>query len=417
MTSNLTLNLGVRYDRHRHSPNSKDDFGPRLGFAWDVFGNARTVVRGGAGKFYAYVPVVLDLTHQQQQLVTLFPVITVTDPNSAVLRPDVIADSQGNRGVAVLSAAGQAELNRLRTSAFNRNPRLDSADRQMPYQWSWSIGVNHQLFNNAAIGIDYVANASRDQLGVVDINEAVNGVRPGVNAFDPNGVLIPAAARGVSFQRVLQTQTRDEFDGDYKSLQVSFVRRMASRWSARLAYTVQESHFVGLGNPDARRMWFDNDIRADYGRFTSDRRQVLAASGTVNPWSTFTFAAVLSAISGAPINETVGTDVNRDNDNNDRPIRGVDDTTRPILSDVDDQGRAVINGLDGPGSLLIDTSFRYQIPLNKGVDSIDLFYDIFNVMNRTNFVPPSGNRASSTFMVATAAQFPRQMQFGVRVRF
>jgi hypothetical protein len=38
-------------------------------------------------------------------------------------------------------------------------------------------------------------------------------------------------------------------------------------------------------------------------------------------------------------------------------------------------------------------------------------------MNRTNLVPPSGNRASPTFMVATAAQFPRQMQFGVRVRF
>jgi hypothetical protein len=417
VTSNLTLNLGLRYDRHRHTPNGTNAFGPRLGFAWDVLGNARTVVRGGAGKFYAYVPVVLDLTHQQQQLVTLFPVIAVTDPNSPVLRPDVIADSNGNRGVAVLSAAGQAEVNRLRTSAFNRNPRLDSPDRQMPYQWSWSIGVNHQLFNNAAIGVDYVANASRDQLGVVDINEPINGVRPGVNAFDPNGVLIPAEARGVSFQRVLQTQTRDEFDGDYKSLQLSFVRRMANRWSARLAYTLQESHYVGSGNPDARRMWLDNDIRADYGRFTSDRRQVLAASGTVNPWSTFTFAAVLSAISGAPINETVGTDVNRDNDNNDRPIRGINDTSRPILSDVDDQGRAVINGLEGPGSLLVDTSFRYQISLNKGVDSIDLFYDIFNVMNRTNLVPPTGNRASSTFMVATAAQFPRQMQFGVRVRF
>ena len=415
--NNLTLNLGVRYDHQQHTPASKNDFGPRLGFAWDVLGNARTVVRGGAGKFYAYVPVVLDLTHQQQQLVTLFPVVTVTDPLSAVLRPDVIADSNGNMGVAALSAAGQAELNRLRTSTFNRNPRLDSADRQMGYQWSWSIGVNHQLFDNAAIGIDYVANASRDQIGVVDINEPVNGVRPGVDVFDPTGELIPPEARGVNFQRVLQTQTRDEFDGNYQSLQVSFIRRMANRWSGRLAYTVQESHYVGIGNPDARRVWLDNDIRADSGLFTSDRRQVLAASGTINPWSTLTFAAVVSAIGGAPINETVGTDVNRDNDNNDRPIRGVNDGTRAIMSEVDDQGRAVINGLEGPGSFLIDASFRYQIPLNKGIESIDLFYDIFNLTNRTNYVPPTGNRASSTFMIPTAAQFPRQMQFGLRVRF
>jgi hypothetical protein len=417
VTGNLTLNLGVRYDHHRHAPDSKDDFGPRLGFAWDLFGNARTVVRGGAGKFHAYVPVVLDLTHQQQRLVTLFPVVTVTDPNSAILRPDVITDSNGNSGVAALSAAGQAELNRLRVSTFNRNPRLDSAGRRMPYQWSWSVGVNHQLFDNAAVAVDYVANASRDQLGVVDINEPVGGIRPGVAVFDPNGELIPAEARNVNFQRVLQTQTRDEFDGDYKSVQFSFLRRMANRWSARVAYTVQESHYVGLGNPDARRVWLDNDIRADYGRFTSDRRQVLAVSGTVNPWRSLTIAGVLSAISGSPINETVGTDVNRDNDNNDRPIRGVNDLVQPIRSELDDQGRAVINGLDGPGSQLIDISFRYQLPFNRGVDSLDLFYDIFNVLNRTNFVPPTGNRASANFMVPTAAQFPRQMQFGVRVRF
>jgi len=84
---------------------------------------------------------------------------------------------------------------------------------------------------------------------------------------------------------------------------------------------------------------------------------------------------------------------------------------------VDANGRAVINGLEGPGSFLIDLSFRYQIPLRAGLQSLDLFYDVFNVINRENLVPPSGNRASSLFMVSTAAQFPRQMQFGVRVRF
>jgi hypothetical protein len=416
--NNLTLNLGLRWDHHRHTPGSKDDFGPRAGFAWDVRGDARTVVRGGIGKFYAYVPVVHDLTLQQQQLITLFPVFSITDPNSPVLRPDVIADSQGNPGVAALSAAGQAELNRLRgTTAFNRNPRFDHPDRQMPYQWSWSLGVNHQLWANTAISVDYVANASRDQLGVIDLNEPVNGVRPGVDVFDPTGELIPPEARNVNFQRVLQSQTRKEFDGDYKSVQVSFLRRMANGWSGRVAYTLQKSNYVGLGNPDVRRVWLDNDPRADYGRFASDRRQVLAASGTVNPWRTLTIAGVLSAISGAAINETVGRDVNGDNDNNDRPIRGIDDATTPIQSKLDDQGRAVINGLDGPGSFLVDLSFRYQLPLGRGFESLDFFYDIFNVTNRTNYVPPTGNRSSRNFMVPTAAQFPRQMQFGVRVRF
>jgi hypothetical protein len=423
VSNNLSLNLGLRYDHQRHTPASKDDFGPRVGFAWDVTGQGKTVVRGGAGRFYAYVPVVLDLVHQQTGVLTKFPTLTVTDVNSPVLRPDMINDSQGNAGVASLSPAGQAELNRLRDqiiagTAFNRDPRIDSPNRQLPYQWAWSLGVNHQLFNNTAVAVDYVANASRDQLGVVDINEPVNGVRPGIGVFDPTGALIPAAARGTNFRRVLQTQTREEFNGDYRSMQVSLIKRMASRWSGRLAYTLQQSHYVGLGNPDARRVWLDNNIRADYGRFASDRKHVLAASATVNPWRSLSIATVISRISGARINEIVGSDRNADTDsNNDRPIKGIDDLTKPIQSEVDSTGRAVINGLEGPGSFLIDLSFRYQIPVKAGIESIDLFYDIFNVMNRENLVPPTGNRASSQFMISTAAQFPRQMQFGIRVRF
>lgn len=422
VSNNLSLNLGVRYDYHRHTPATKAAIAPRLGFAWDVTGAGTTVVRGGFGKFFAYVPVVLDLTHQQSGVLTLFPTLTVTDATSPVLRPIMITDSAGNPGVASLSPAGQAELIRLRDqilagTAFNRDPRIDSPDRKMPYQWAWSLGVNHELFSNTALAVDYVANASRDQLGVVDINEPVNGVRPGVAVFDPTGTLIPQAARGTPFRRVLQTQTRKEFDGDYQSMQLSLIRRMASRWSGRLAYTLQQSHYVGLGNPDARRVWLDNDIRADYGAFASDRRHVLAASATLNPWRTLSLATVISRISGARINEIVGSDRNGDTDsNNDRPVAGIDDLTRPIVSPLDGNGRAVINGLVGPGSFLVDLSLRYQVPL-RGLESLDLFYDVFNVMNRENLVPPSGNRASSLFMVSTAAQFPRQMQFGVRVRF
>jgi len=192
---------------------------------------------------------------------------------------------------------------------------------------------------------------------------------------------------------------------------------MANRWSGRLAYTVQSSHYVGLGSPDARRVWLDNDIEADYGRFASDRRQVLAGSATYNVWRTFNVATVISAITGAPINETVGRDVNGDGDNNDRPIRGIDDLVRPIVSDVDSQGRAVINGLKGPESVLVDLSFRYSLPVRNVLSSVDFFYDIFNLFNRENLVAPSGNRTSSTFMIPTAAQFPRQMQFGIRVQF
>ena len=230
------------------------------------------------GKFYAYPPVVLDLTLQQNAVRTRFPSISVNETHplaTVVLRPDMINDSEGNAGVAKLSPAGQAAINQLRDqvlagATFNPNPWVDTADRQLPYTWSWSVGVNHQVGTNSAVGIDYVANVSRDQLGVVDLNEPINRVRPGINTIDPTGTLIPTEARGTSFARVLQVQTGPQFDGDYKSVQLSYLRRMANRWSGRLAYTLQSSHYVGLGNPDARRVWMDNDPRADFGALFKD---------------------------------------------------------------------------------------------------------------------------------------------------
>lgn len=431
VSDSVTLNLGLRYDKQKQTPGSSDDFAPRAGLAWDVTGRGSTVVRAGVGKFYAYPPVVLDLTLKQNAIRTLFPTISINAANDTcgcILRPIMITDSEGNPGVAALSPAAIADLNARRDAIisggqFNRNIWLDSPDRQLPYTWAWSAGVSHELWDTGAVSADYVANASRDQLGVIDINDPINGVRPGVNVFDPNGTLIPPEARGTNFARVLQVQTSDTFNGDYKSLQLSFVKRLANRWSGRVAYTVQRSNYVGssatggAANPDARRVWMDRDPRADYGRFISDRRHVFAASASVNPWSSLTFATVVSAISGAAINETVGRDVNGDLDNNDRPIQGVDDATRPILSPVDSAGRAVINGLEGPGSFLVDLSVRYSIPLGTRVNSVDLFYDVFNLFNRENLVNPTGNRRSPNFMVSTAAQFPRQMQFGIRVRF
>lgn len=424
VAANLTLNLGVRWDHQSITPDSKDDFAPRVGFAWDL-GEGRTVVRGGFGRFNAYMPISLPLFFKQNGVLTLFPSISINRANDTcgcVLVPDLTTDTAGNLGIAALSAAGQADIIRRRNEVlsgtlFNRNPRLDAPGRQMPHQWAWSFGVNHQLGASAAMTVDYVGNISRDQNGVIDINEPVNRVRPGVDAFDPNGELIPAEARSTNFARVLLHDSSSAFDGDYNSLQVGVIKRFANRWSGRLAYTLQKGNYVGLGNPDNRRVWLDNDIRADYGRFNGDRRQVLAASASVNPWSSLTIAAVVSAISGAPINEIVGTDVNGDLDNNDRPVAGIHDLTRPILSDLDSEGRAVINGIDGPGSLGVDMSVRYQIPLGRALESLDLFYDIFNVTNRENLVPPTGNRRSGNFMVPTAARFARQMQFGFRVRF
>ena len=427
----LTLNLGARYDDQRITPGGRHNIAPRAGFALDVKGNGDTVIRGGIGKFNLFMPISGPVNQQQAAVRTLFPSISInagSDTCGCILRPDMINDSAGNPGVAVLSPAAQADLARRRAAvlagtAFNGNPRLDDPDRKMAYQWAYSFGVSQQLGRNAAISLDFVGNISRDQTGEIDINAPGSGAlpggaRPGVAGFDPDAILVTGDARRTNFARVRSLTSSSALDGDYKSLQVAFVKRMANRWSGRVSYTLQEANYVGLGNPDARTVWINNEPEADYGRFASNRTHVLATTATVNLLKDLNVSAVLSAISGAPVNETVGQDFNGDRNNNDRPIRGINDTAFPIRSAVDSQGRAVINGLDGPGSFLIDMSARYAIPLGASDRrGLDLFFDVFNVMNRENLVPPTGNRRSANFMVSTAAQFPRQMQTGIRLRF
>ncbi|HVG27994.1 MAG TPA: TonB-dependent receptor, partial [Acidobacteriaceae bacterium] len=73
VTPRLTVNLGVRYDyealpapyaravaanapQEANHPSDKNNFAPRIGFAWDPFGLGKTVVRGGFGMYYGRMP-------------------------------------------------------------------------------------------------------------------------------------------------------------------------------------------------------------------------------------------------------------------------------------------------------------------------------------------------------------------------
>ena len=89
------------------------------------------------------------------------------------------------------------------------------------------------------------------------------------------------------------------------------------------------------------RVSIDPSPRDDYGRASFDNRHAFVTSVNVTPFGGFSTGAIVRYYSGYPINEIIGTDINGDRDNNDRPVRGVHDLTRPILSPVDGNGRAV----------------------------------------------------------------------------
>ena len=193
-------------------------------------------------------------------------------------------------------------------------------------------------------------------------------------------------------------------------MEVSVEKRYSDRWSGRVAYTLARSNDVS-GRPS-------NDLnpREDYARSDTDNRHAFVTNVSVNPWRGLSTGVIFRYYSGYPINETIGSDVNRDRDNNDRPVAGVHDLTRPILSPLDHNGRAIRNGIDGNNTKLLDLSLQYIANLPRG-QTAGFFWEIYNVLNTVNLANPTGNRNRSNFMVPVVSGRARQMQLGVRYTF
>ena len=138
-------------------------------------------------------------------------------------------------------------------------------------------------------------------------------------------------------------------------------------------------------------------------------------AGNVDVWRGLGTGFVFRYYSGYPINETVGTDFNQDGDTNDRPIQGINDLTRPILSPLDSNGRAIRNGIDGEKQVLLDARVQYLWRV-EGYET-GLFVEIYNLTDQVNYGNPTGNRNSANYLVRTVAGNPRTVQLGLRLTF
>jgi hypothetical protein len=440
VSRNLTLNIGVRYDWQDAVPDTKDAFGPRFGFAYNVGGADRTVIRGGVGKVYQFQQLAVLATLARGTVIA--PTVTydtaqVTSPavtgqlpvgstpdRTACLQP--VAGSKA--GVAVISPACRTFLEGLRSQVlaggFVNNttggPTLDG-DRRMSYTWNFSVGVKRELMTNVAASADYVGNRGYDNTAGIDINEgptnAATGrvTRLGVSAFDPNGVLVPASARNTTFVQFNQLQTLSAFNSDFDSLELGLERRYSNRWAGRVSYTLARCRDVTNTPLLVGALIDDRNPRADYGACLRDNRHAFASSANVEIWKGLGAGMVFRAYSGYPINETVGSDVNGDGINNDRPRKGVNDLTRPIVSPVDAGGVAVRNGIEGENKVILDARAQYLWRVQRFQAGV--FLEVYNLTDHVNYGNPTGNRNSSNFLVPIVTDDPRTAQIGFRLTF
>ena len=280
--------------------------------------------------------------------------------------------------------------------------------------------MKQQIGSDLAVSADYVGNRGRDQVALIDINEGPAGAngritRLGVDVFDPNGELVPPEARSTNFIRLLQYQSREELNTDYNALELALEKRMSQRWSGRVSYTLARARDVGA-------ITYDTNLRGDYGRTSFDNRHAFAMSANIDVWRGLGAGFVFRYYSGYPINETIGSDAasfpgtNGDGDTNDRPVQGLNDATRPILS--------AAWTATGARS---ETAFRARnrccwtaaFTISGGFQRYEagLFLEIYNLTDHVNYGNPTGNRNNTNYMVRTVAGDPRTVQLGVRMTF
>jgi hypothetical protein len=203
-TKNLTVNFGVRYEfstvpqeahnllgnfdpnlglvqvGHQisslYNPDHKN-FGPRAGFAWDIGGNGRTVLRGGVGLIYETVNWQSFIAFNNAFGPGSVPTGAPIDAAGNVSVPNGI--TTGNVTVknflsgTTWDPANGPLYGGSTINCFNSPCPIMTVDRNLttPYVWNWTFNLQHAFTSNLSMEIAYVGNHGTNLTGIRDINQ------------------------------------------------------------------------------------------------------------------------------------------------------------------------------------------------------------------------------------------------------
>jgi hypothetical protein len=396
---------------------------PRLGFAYDLFGNGKTILRSGAGLFFNEVEGE-DLYNAS----TNPPLSNVPSVNDVYF-----------------SNPETTTINGTTTSSFPILPNglTSLADNYpVPETGMWSLGLQQQLSRNSVFSIGYVGNASWHQYVERSIDT--------VPLNDPNRLAIAAGTYNANLDRIYTgysgiTQQQTSANANYNSLQTTLrtenlhglTLELAYTWSKALnIQTVQQNLTTGPTSDPF-------DTKFDFGPSDLDRTNVFTASyiykiplgsslsnaiarEVLGGWQ---ISGVTTMESGTPFTPTLGFDnVGLGGGTTERPDLvkpltylhsrlewfSTDSYAAPPSLSFGDSGR---NSIRFPGRDEWNLGLFKSFALNhKGTD-LQFRVDSYNTFNHTQFENVDGGFNDATFGQVTSTWDPRVLQLSLRLSF
>jgi outer membrane receptor protein involved in Fe transport len=450
---NLTVNVGLRYEfvtnpttnvhplntlinppfgTFERVPNvfasnpSVRNFDPRIGIAYDPFGDHKTAIRAGFGIFYNPIRArsyASGYYFNPPYALAFVPLPQFPNPFPGALPPP-------------------AQL-----------VGVDYNTDVTPHLYQWNFNIQRQLFESTTLTVGYVGSRGLHLYGARDINPVLPTLVNGVQVFGvPRGAtpgivsnprLNPAAAALSSEAPVA--------DSNYHSLQVGLNRRFSHGLQSQLSYTWSKclDDASGTYGLEGGIPW-SNPLNGsfDHGRCLFDRPQVFRLSGVyalpfnqnilTKGWQ---MSGGLQVQSGSPWNVTVGFD---------QAGTVVAGSERPNLVMPADQimtgninqwanpagfglpapgtlGNLQRDFLAGPGTVNMDYAVMKETPIKEQV-RLQFRAEFFNLFNHANFALPNasafvqtangGGAPNPTFGKITATTTAsRQIQFALKILF
>lgn len=461
-TKNLTLNLGLRYEFFTNpteqyarqanfdltngrlvvAADRKDsltdtdgnNFGPRIGFAYDFGGKGKSTLRGGYGLFYFLDRGGIDNQLAQNPPYSGFSQFNNQDGVRITLSgraPNGSLDSRLATGALPLGGVADVNL----SNPQNVTVLAVKPDNRTSNIHQFNVQFQHQLTKETALSVGFVGTRGRNLILYYNLNGNIREV--GTNVTCPNGRLTsPCYSNGG------RANVRDDIGKSaYDSLQVQLERRFSGGWQYRAAYTFSKTKDNGEGAFDSAadlnlnfiepfatsRLDFPHvfsfgsvyDIPFGRGRkYGSDIPGILDAiiggwqiNGIFRAQSGQTFDVrrdgVRVDLVGDPYNGPAGQYLNR---------------AAFVNAPAGRFGNLERNSLRGPSTRNLNLGLTKNFSIYEQF-KIQFRAEFFNITNTPQLTPPSTDlNNNSTFngfgtIRSTYGFTNRQIQFGLRLEF